>query len=111
MPGCIHTEIVDKNLTKEEQVKYNFIDENGNSTSRVKSKEQGAATSVWAAVAPELENKGGLYLENCNLAEPVLNDELLTGYVSFSIDPENAKKLWEISENWLRHPPNKAEKL
>ena len=32
--------------------------------------EQGAATSVWAALAPELESVGGLYLENCNQALP-----------------------------------------
>jgi hypothetical protein len=29
---------------------------------------QGASTSVWAAVAPELENKGGLYLNDNSIA-------------------------------------------
>jgi hypothetical protein len=28
---------------------------------------QGASTTVWAAVAPELEKNGGLYLENCRI--------------------------------------------
>ena len=32
--------------------------------------EQGAATSVWAATAPELAGRGGIYLENCQVAEP-----------------------------------------
>ena len=30
-----------------------------------KTPEQGAATSVWAATAPELEEHGGAYLEDC----------------------------------------------
>jgi hypothetical protein len=108
MPGGIQTDIVSKNLTKEEQVKFDFIDENGNPTSKVKSKEQGAATSVWAAVAPELENKGGLYLENCSIAQPLLDTQMYTGYLPYALDPFNAKRLWEISENWLRNPPKKS---
>ena len=32
---------------------------------KFKSVEAGAATSVSAASAPELEGRGGLYLENC----------------------------------------------
>ena len=33
-----------------------------------KSVEAGAATSVFAATAPELEGRGGLYLEDCHVA-------------------------------------------
>lgn len=36
----------------------------------MKSTEQGAATTVWAAVGKEWENKGGRYLNDC--AETVL---------------------------------------
>jgi hypothetical protein len=35
-----------------------------------KSVPQGAATTVWAAVASELEGKGGLYLDDCQIAGP-----------------------------------------
>ena len=35
---------------------------------RVKSKEQGAAMSVWAAVGREVEGKGGVYLEDCGVS-------------------------------------------
>jgi NAD(P)-dependent dehydrogenase (short-subunit alcohol dehydrogenase family) len=42
-----------------------FIDDNGVVSDMVKSSEQAAATSVWAATAPELEGRGGLVLEDC----------------------------------------------
>jgi hypothetical protein len=41
-----------------------WIDENGNVRDGFKTTEQGASTSVWAAVGDELEGVGGLYLED-----------------------------------------------
>ena len=35
-----------------------------------KTIEAGAATSLWAATAPELADRGGLYLEDCHVARP-----------------------------------------
>lgn len=58
---------------------------------------QGAATQCWAATADELEGKGGLYCEDCNVAEQ--DDTSTSGGVrSYAIDPENANKLWALSE-------------
>jgi NAD(P)-dependent dehydrogenase (short-subunit alcohol dehydrogenase family) len=51
--------------------------------------EYGAATQVWAAVSPELADRGGLYLEDCRISEPV------TGYAR---DAEHAAELWALSE-------------
>jgi hypothetical protein len=45
-----------------------WIDEAGSVTSRLKTPEQVAATSVWAAVDQELEGVGGRYLEDCQEA-------------------------------------------
>ena len=58
---------------------------------------QGAATSCWAATAPELEGKGGLYCEDCHVAEN--DDESSAGGVrSYAIDPQIADRLWSVSE-------------
>lgn len=58
---------------------------------------QGAATSCWAATAPELEGKGGVYCEDCHVAE--LDDESSAGGVrSYALDPDAARRLWTISE-------------
>jgi NAD(P)-dependent dehydrogenase (short-subunit alcohol dehydrogenase family) len=58
---------------------------------------QGAATSCWAATAPELEGKGGVYCEDCHVAEQ--DDESASGGVrSYAINPSYAEQLWALSE-------------
>jgi NAD(P)-dependent dehydrogenase (short-subunit alcohol dehydrogenase family) len=42
----------------------------------MKSSKQGAATTVFAAVAKELEGKGGVYLENCTISRSHLGRSL-----------------------------------
>jgi len=68
----------------------------------VKSTEQGAATTVWAAVSKEWAHKGGKYLEDCAEALPVDPNSTgvamhLPGYAPWAYDHENAKKLWQLS--------------
>jgi NAD(P)-dependent dehydrogenase (short-subunit alcohol dehydrogenase family) len=62
-----------------------------------KTVRQGAATSVWAAVSPELDDLGGLYLEDCSIAE-VEPAEAYRGVASFATDPGRAAALWTLSE-------------
>ncbi len=59
---------------------------------------QGAATSVWAATAPELAGHGGLYLEDCGVAPEVDRFEGFRGVRPYARDPELAVRLWEVSE-------------
>ena len=60
----------------------------------------GAATSVFAATAPELENQGGVYLEDCHVAG--VNDQSATeGVRSYAVDPEAADRLWALSEDMV----------
>ncbi len=62
-----------------------------------KDEAQGAATSCWAATAEELEGKGGVYCEDCHVAE--IDDERKDGGVrSYALDPEAANRLWTLSE-------------
>ncbi len=68
---------------------------------RFKSIEQGAATTVWAAVAKELDGKGGLYLENCEIGVQGLNSEEVwakcVGLLPYCLDAEKADKFWDLS--------------
>ncbi|EGR46411.1 uncharacterized protein TRIREDRAFT_4990 [Trichoderma reesei QM6a] len=66
---------------------------------KMKSAEQGAATTVWAAVAAEWAERGGVYLEDCQESEPWNGDEtvLAPGYALHIHDAESASRLWEIS--------------
>ena len=63
---------------------------------KLKTIPAGAATSVYAATAPELEGRGGLYLFDCQIAE--VSDDGLDYVRSYAVDPEAAKRLWLESE-------------
>lgn len=61
---------------------------------------QGAATSVWAATAPELEGRGGVYLEDCHVA--AVDDANPAGGVrSYAVDTAKADRLWALSEELI----------
>ena len=59
---------------------------------------QGAATTCWAATAPELEGRGGVYCEDCHVAS--VDDESSTaGVRSYALNPSHADQLWKLSED------------
>lgn len=63
-----------------------------------KSIQQGAATSVWCATSPELEDMGGVYCEDCNISEAVpANSSAPYGVRPWAIDPSLAERLWDLS--------------
>lgn len=78
--------------------KIGFIDAEGRVNAMVKTAQQAAATSVWAATAPELAGQGGLVLEDCAIALPVGPDtHPWTGFDESVTDRETASGLWEHS--------------
>lgn len=85
-------------LPKEEMVAMGWMDAEGNVREGFKTPEQGASTSVWAAVGEELEGVGGLYLEDCAEAPPWSKDNPMKGVMPYAIDPESAERLWALSE-------------
>ena len=97
MPGGIMTPL-QRHLPREEMIAFGWMDESGKLNDRFKTPEQGAATSVWAALAPELEGVGGLYLENCAQALPWKEDAPFEGVLPHALDPEAAERLWILSE-------------
>ncbi|MDF2380873.1 SDR family NAD(P)-dependent oxidoreductase [Nostoc ellipsosporum NOK] len=82
-----------------------FLDENGNMRPEVlaglKTIPQGAATSVWAATSPLLADLGGVYCEDCDIAEllsPGSEKLHKSGVMPYSLDESNAKRLWKMTE-------------
>ncbi|MGH9026280.1 MAG: SDR family NAD(P)-dependent oxidoreductase [Acidimicrobiia bacterium] len=65
-----------------------------------KSVEAGAATSVWAATAPELDGQGAKYLEDCGVAD-VVDTPGTSGVLSYAVDPARADALWTCSEEMV----------
>lgn len=61
----------------------------------MKTVEQGAATTVWSATAPELDSLGGVYCENCDIARIEPSERF--GVRPYAIDPDRAERLWRAS--------------
>jgi len=102
MPGGIMTPL-QRHLPHEEMVALGWIDEaTGKIRDGFKTPEQGASTSVWAAVGPELEGVGGLYLENCAQAAPFDKAMPFVGVMPHALDPASADRLWALSEETVR---------
>ncbi len=62
--------------------------------------EQGASTSVWAAISRDLEGQGGSYLERNQISHPAEKKgftPIHPGYVEWTYDEEKAKKLYDES--------------
>ncbi|MER8056494.1 MULTISPECIES: SDR family NAD(P)-dependent oxidoreductase [unclassified Streptomyces] len=97
-PGGILTPL-QRHLAKEEMVERGWIDEHGNllHPEVFKTPQQGAATQVWAAASPRLDGLGGLYLEDCDVAEPAPDNGERVGVKDWAIDPEQAARLWTLS--------------
>jgi NAD(P)-dependent dehydrogenase (short-subunit alcohol dehydrogenase family) len=71
----------------------------------MKTPQQGAATTLVAAVAPELAGIGGRYLEDCQEAPTVANDaEASSGVRAWALDPVAAERLWDVSLDLLQTP-------
>ncbi|RPE08709.1 SDR family NAD(P)-dependent oxidoreductase [Chitinophaga lutea] len=73
---------------------------------KLKTIPQGAATTVWCATSPLLNQIGGVYCENADIAEldhGQINHQYddpatIRGVREYSLDETNAKRLWNWSE-------------
>jgi NAD(P)-dependent dehydrogenase (short-subunit alcohol dehydrogenase family) len=90
-PGMIATEL-GRYMTPDDMTALMERAKRGPSGGMPKRKtlEQGAATTVWAAVAPELETQGGTYLADCGVTDE---------HAPWARDPDSAQRLWTLSES------------
>ena len=81
---------------------FGFYDTKGNPVPEVidslKTIPQGAATTIWAATSPLLNETGGVYLEDVEVAELAVDSSVPNGVKPYSLDEANAKRLWELTE-------------
>lgn len=101
-PGGIFTPL-QRHLSEEEMVALGWKNADGSLPERVaalfKTPEQGAATTLWALTSPRLENLGGLYCEDCDVAR--LADETSQRYQHvrpWACSEAGADRLWAMSE-------------
>jgi len=98
-PGAIMTEL-GRHL-KPEDIETLRSRASGGGGIRWKQVPQGAATQVWAATAPELEGRGGLYLEDSHVAGPSTDLTAQRGYAPWAFDRDGAAHLWPVSEQMV----------
>lgn len=117
-PGSIVGTGLEKHLSQDELLAAGVIDPEGHPildpTKNLKTVEQGAATSVWCAVSPQLADRGGVYCENCDIA-PVITPDYQAqqrysqgdrpggtlGVMPYAVDLEAAERLWSQSERLI----------
>jgi NAD(P)-dependent dehydrogenase (short-subunit alcohol dehydrogenase family) len=71
--------------------------------SGIKTLVQGAATSCYAATAPGLTGKGGVYLEDCDIAQVADDPNFRGGVRDYALDSADADRLWKVTEAMI-HP-------
>ena len=100
-PGQILTNLA-RHLTDRDIAGFDALDANGkpivDPDRGMKTPQQGAATIVWAATSPLLADKGGLYLEDCNIAPVHAGDPGRKGVARYALDPVAGVQLWELSD-------------
>ena len=99
-PGGIITEL-GRHLTDETLGVMVKAMEGATKPREFKTVPQGAATTVWAATSPDLDGKGGLYLEDCAVAEITDDPNNREGVRLWAVDPHIADDLWDLSEKMV----------
>jgi len=108
-PGAVGGTDLNRESSNDLMIQLGILDADGNIApevlARLKTIPQGAATNVWCAVSPLLEDRSGVYCEDCNIA--ALDDSDPTAYTGatktqglrpYAVNKENAKNLWTLSE-------------
>jgi NAD(P)-dependent dehydrogenase (short-subunit alcohol dehydrogenase family) len=97
MPGNIASTALARHMGPDDLA--NFGKETDLTLPPVKTIEQGAATSVLLAASPDVEGVTGRYYEDCAEAPVIHEREGHAGGVApYVLDPDNADRLWQISE-------------
>ncbi len=96
-PGGIRTELA-RYMSEEEMAELDSRLRDSPTNTGLKTPQQGAATQVWAATSPQLHGLGGVYCEDCDIAEPAAPDTVLgSGVKAWATDPQRAARLWQLS--------------
>ncbi|CAM5233336.1 SDR family NAD(P)-dependent oxidoreductase OS=Streptomyces tendae OX=1932 GN=GUR47_06745 PE=3 SV=1 [Streptomyces tendae] len=102
-PGGVATGL-QRNFTPEQKASLDAAEAAGVFT--YKTVEQGAATTIVAAAAPEFARSGGHYLDDAREAYTVPDDADLArhphGVKEWALDPTAAERLWTVSTDLLR---------
>ena len=120
-PGAIVDTDLKRVLSRERLIELGVYDQNGNPvydiSKGLKTIAQGASTIVWCATSPALNNTGGVYCEDNEIAQ-LHNSGIngmdsidrtihnMKGVMAYAVDADNAQQLWRLSEQLTNTPFN-----
>ncbi len=101
-PGSILTDLA-RFLSPEQIASFGAYEEDGSPridpARDMKTPGQGAATALWTATSPLLEEVGGQYCEDCDVAPLRAGDDPRPeGVRPWAVDSDDAERLWKVSE-------------
>ncbi|HTN45758.1 MAG TPA: SDR family NAD(P)-dependent oxidoreductase [Flavipsychrobacter sp.] len=104
-PGSIGGTELGREAPLELFQKMGFADASGTILPEVaaslKTISQGAATTVWCATSPLLNNIGGVYCEDADIAPLSAAITCQKGVNPYSLEESSAKKLWTLTEEMI----------
>ena len=108
-PGGIMTPL-QRHLQNEEMVTLGWMKEDGSLSDLAKNffktTSQGSSTTLWCATSSSLNNIGGVFCEDCDIAKIKSEvDESMQRYfgvADWAVDIDEASKLWELTEKTLK---------
>ena len=108
-PGGIITPL-QRHLQKDEMVALGWMKDDGSPSDLTKNffktPSQGASTTLWCATSNQLNDIGGVFCEDCDIAKRKKDvDESMQRYfgvADWAIDVDEASKLWELTDKTLK---------
>lgn len=111
-PGIIAGTDLSRNLPKEDLQKFGALDQHyrpvHDLSKGLKTLSQGASTTVWCATSAALNDVGGVYCEDTDVARmdrlhagdatAVVDTSAMRGVAPHALDGQAAKRLWVLSE-------------
>ena len=104
-PGPVFTPI-QRHITENELVAMGWVNPGGGLSDEakqyVKTPEEGAAALLWAGTSPLLNDRGGVYCEDCDIAAMSKPDSpRWTNVAEWAVDDDGAKRLWAMTEEMV----------
>jgi NAD(P)-dependent dehydrogenase (short-subunit alcohol dehydrogenase family) len=104
-PGGIFTPL-QRHLADEEMVALGWKNPDGTVPPQIaamfKTPEAGAATTVWALTSERLDGLGGLYCEDCDIAQAADDKSRRWEHVRpWAVSEDGANRLWTMTEGWI----------
>ena len=103
-PGSIQTELgrhINPEVMQQAITKAGATNSTSGPDAFWKTIPQGAATSVWGGVVAAADEVGGLYCEDCHVAEVNEDEGRRSGVRAYALDPDRARALWAKSEEMV----------